>query len=130
MEGKQLIDGKLVPVENNCLYIALQTYKQRHETDKNPVIVQMVIDDFVIIPHWYYRSDDWIEQQFLYPWDSIFPYVGPVSLADKRCYNSFKIYEELMSILPRSIDNALKVIPSQLITKLTPIENIDNSISS
>jgi hypothetical protein len=115
MESKQLIDGKLVDAENNCLYVALQTYKQRCKIDKNPLIVQMIIDDFKIVPHWYYRSDNWIEQHFLIPGDNIKPYIGPVKSAEARLYESFLTYKNIMTKLPDSIDKILEILPKELI---------------
>ncbi|MGV8162723.1 MAG: hypothetical protein ACP5N2_05335 [Candidatus Nanoarchaeia archaeon] len=114
--SKQIINGTLVFPQNNCLYVALQAYKSRHLKDTNPLIVKMILttDIFKEIDHWYYRSDQWIEQPFLIPKDNIPYHIGPIDSADKRCYTLFEEYTELMNMLPASIDKLLEKIPKEI----------------
>ena len=117
MNNKQLINGKFVFPENNCLFIALQTYKERFEKDTNSLIAQMILGTGEIIDHWYYRSDEWIEQLFKFPEDKIEPYQGPANKADFHAYGLFKIYAGAKH-LPKKINFLLKYMELKGLNKI------------
>lgn len=74
---KQLIDGKLVNYQVACITQAFRTFAERAGTDQNPNIVQMLALG-IPIEHWYYRSEDWIDQPYHHP-ERLFAYVGSTS---------------------------------------------------
>ncbi len=77
-EAQQLDDkGKLGPIQDICVVAAQRAYLKRRNQDTNPQIVQMVLCGEVI-PHWYYRSDEWIDQPYFIPQNFVQPYRGPV----------------------------------------------------
>lgn len=85
-ETLQLVDGKLVPFREICLVHAEETFKARVNLgDTDPMIVQM-IHLGELIPHWYYRSVQWIDQPYFFPFSFLQPYVGPTNLAISSLY--------------------------------------------
>ena len=106
-KSRQLIGGELKPVENNCIFVALKTYKEKFRIDRNPLIVQMILGNDKIIPHWYYRSDYRIEQHFLLPAEGIAPFIGELKKANPFYYGKFKTCLEAMNFLPKYIDEII-----------------------
>ena len=109
-DSRELIGDNLEKVEHNCVFVALKSYKERHEKDKSPLIAQMGIkvpEGVKFIPHYYYRSDNWIEQRFLLPGDNLNAYVGPAKEADPIFYGNFEEYKGIMSFLPEKLDSLL-----------------------
>lgn len=102
MDTLQLINGELGPVKEICLDHAEKTYNKRKKIDTNPVIVQMIYCG-KLIDHWYYRSDQWIDQPYFK--ESIFlqPYVGPVSETNQGIYKNGKYFidKELTEIVAK-----------------------------
>lgn len=85
--GQLKEDGSLGPLEEACILRAGKTFRNRFKTDTNPSIVRMVVGGKPI-NHWYYRSDQWIDQ----PYFSVDPslplqsYVGPTNMAPRFSY--------------------------------------------
>ncbi len=71
---KQLIDGELRDIKTSCISQAYRTFAERSATDANPRIVQMQING-ALVDHWYYRSDNWIDQPFSHS-SGLVAYVG------------------------------------------------------
>ncbi len=59
--------------------------KDRWKTDTNPCIVQMILYR-ELVPHWYYRSDQWVAQPYFIPQYFLQPYVGPSENAPANMY--------------------------------------------
>lgn len=95
----QLINGELKAPDELCLGVARRTFAERSETDTNPVIVQMVLQGRPI-PHWYYRSDEWVDQPYYKPSEFVQPYVGPVNEAMAFLYGegTYVVDEEMTSL--------------------------------
>ena len=95
---QQLVNGELIePPPEGCIACAERVFKQRQKDgDTNPQIVQMKSGGYSI-SHWYYRSDQWIEQPYLKISAFIQPYVGPSNQAQKSLYGegSFVIDKEM-----------------------------------
>jgi hypothetical protein len=110
MLSKKLVDGRLVPVpvEDTCIIHALECYKKRHQKDTNPAIVQMILRGDAV-PHYYYRSDHWIDQPYLIPFASLDPYVGSSDQADDSVYGQgcYKEYREINHFLPEKLEKLL-----------------------
>jgi len=98
---EQLVNGELIsPPQEICLVCAERVFKERRENgDTNPQIVQMVSGG-VPIPHWYYRSDQWIEQPYFKPSEFIQPHVGPADQAMPFRYGEedFIVDEEMTDL--------------------------------
>jgi hypothetical protein len=80
-----LIDGKMGPVKEPCTTHAMNAFKSRSGTDTNPKIVQMVLYGQPV-PHYYYRSDEFIDQPFFHETQFLEPYVGPTNEANPILY--------------------------------------------
>ncbi len=93
--GQLREDGSLGPMREACILRAERTFKLRWKTDTNPVIAQMILRGEQI-PHWYYRSDQWIDQPYFAISNGMQPYVGPADKAPKFMYGAgtFVIDEE------------------------------------
>ena len=87
--GQQREDGTLGPLEEPCIFRAEKTFKSRSKQDTNPAIVQMVLLG-ELISHWYYRSDQWIDQPYFSINLGMEPYIGPVDQAPKIFYDKDK----------------------------------------
>lgn len=86
IEIKQIDEnGKLGPIKDICETAAQRTMKDRWGKDTHPSIVQMVIDN-KRIPHWYYRSDQWISQPYDISSYHLLPYIGSVEKAPAEMY--------------------------------------------
>jgi len=77
-------EGTLFPFKDSCIKVATETFLAR-STDQNRRIVQMILYGN-LIPHWYYRSDQWIYQPFLNISKGIIHYVGDPKNADSNLY--------------------------------------------
>src|ERR1035437_9921666 len=82
--GQLRENGTLGPIEESCISRAERTFRLRSKTDTNPVIVQMTRGGNPI-DHWYYRSDEWIDQPF-FALGKFQPYVGPANRAQRFMY--------------------------------------------
>ena len=85
MDTLQLVGGRFVQCIDICVQHAKKTYLQRRGKDTHPMIVQM-IHLGKPIPHWYYRSDQWIDQPYYKPSEFLQPYVGPIEFANPGSY--------------------------------------------
>jgi len=98
---EQLIDGEFVcPPTEICLVAAQRVFKERMKNgDTNPQIVQMKLRG-QLIPHWYYRSDQWVEQPYLKISDFLQPFVGPADEAMPFLYGegSYVVDEEMTAL--------------------------------
>jgi hypothetical protein len=90
---KQLVNGKLAEVQEVCIKHAVKTFNERHQQDTNPRIVQM-IHHGTPLDHWYYRSDQWIDQPYLMEGLFIQPHVGPANMANRTLYRKEGTYRE------------------------------------
>ena len=96
-------DGKLGPVKEACITAAQRVFFTRMKTDTHPVLVQM-IHLGELVPHWYYRSDEWIDQPYYSPAMFLQPYRGPANLANPGLYGPGKfIIDEKYTILTKKI---------------------------
>ena len=84
-ETLQSIDGRLEPVIEICMEHALKTLIERRSQDTKPVIVRMVLRGD-LIDHWYYMSEQWIDQPYFIPHINLQPYVGPAREAPVEFY--------------------------------------------
>jgi hypothetical protein len=73
-------EGNLGPVKDICLVVAERVFRQRWGKDTNPCIVQMILDGRPQ-QHWYYRSDQWLDQPFEFMSLFIQAYRGEVLMA-------------------------------------------------
>jgi hypothetical protein len=87
--GQLKEDGSLGPIEEACILRAEKTFKIRSKIDTNPVIVQMVLRGKPI-DHWYYRSDQWIDQPYFALGNGLQPYIGPANRAQRFMYGEGK----------------------------------------
>lgn len=71
----QMVEGKFEEIEESCVKHAYITF-QRRTQDKNRKIVQMVSRG-TAMSHYYFRSDQWIEQPYAFPDQHIDAYCGP-----------------------------------------------------
>lgn len=78
--GQLQEDGTLGPVKEACINRAERIFQLRHKTDTNPKIVQMILRG-ERIPHWYYRSDEWIDQPYFAMSIAMQPYVESTNKA-------------------------------------------------
>jgi hypothetical protein len=77
IEAKQIgRDGKLGPITDICEVAAENYMRERWGMDTHPCIVQMRLRG-ELVPHWYYRSDQWVAQPYFLPQHFLQPYVGP-----------------------------------------------------
>ena len=88
-------ENKLEPWEFrfSCITKAQDTFRQRWKTDTNPQIVQM-IHLGKPIDHYYYRSNEWIDQPFADPRKFLQPYRGPAEYANPGLYGEGKFIED------------------------------------
>lgn len=75
-------------------------YNERNALDTHPVIVQMRHLGR-LIDHWYYRSDQWVDQPYFKPSEFLQPYVGPVELANPGLYGkgTYIVDKELTDLI-------------------------------
>lgn len=94
--------GSLGPIRDICVVAAQRTYLKRKNTDKVPEIVQMILRG-ELIPHWYYRSGEWIDQPYFFPLAFITPYRGPIESAIPLLYGigTYIVDSELMRLTER-----------------------------
>lgn len=92
-EALQSIDGRLVPVVEVCIEHALKTFMERRLQDAKPVIVRMVLRGHEI-KHWYYKSEQWIDQPYSIHAMGLQPYVGPASGAPAEFYGPGTFFVE------------------------------------
>lgn len=106
-----LVEGELVPAGGkSCIKCAEQAFEERlKKGDTNPQIVQMILMGKPT-KHFYYRSDQWIEQPLYKPSAFIPCYVGPADQANPCFYGegTYQIHESLT----RRICKILKVNPA------------------
>jgi hypothetical protein len=100
MKVFQYIDGKRKLPEELCLTHAARVFRERRNADTGPKIVQMVLRN-MIQDHWYYRSNEWVDQPYFSLDIGLQPYVGPANLAPPHIYGkgTFNIDEELTMLL-------------------------------
>jgi len=100
MSTFKLIEGKLQPSIDICVTHAKNVYRQRKDIDTNPMIVQMINMDRPI-PHWYYRSDQWIDQPYYQPSTYLQPYVGPTDQAEPYLFGegTYQLDKDLMDFM-------------------------------
>ncbi len=84
--AKQVIDGKLSDVEEICVVHAARTFRARKSMDTNPQIVRMREGGGQPFAHWYYKSNEWIDQPYVILDRFIEPYTGPVDRANPLLY--------------------------------------------
>ena len=84
--GQLREDGTIGPLEEACITRAHKTFRTRCKIDTNPTIVRM-LHNGKPIDHWYYRSDQWIDQPFHFPQLGMFAYVGAPTSATKVIYS-------------------------------------------
>ena len=77
--------GVLGPITESCISRANKTFISRAATDTDPFIVKMIFAGKEV-PHWYYRSNEWIDQPFYSLGRYLLPYVGPVEEGDPYLY--------------------------------------------
>ena len=98
IEVQQLLEDKyeLGPIRDICVVAAQRTYLRRKDTDTNPLIVQMKVHG-ALISHWYYRSNEWVDQPYFMPRDFVQPYRGPANSAYPWLYgnDTYEIDEQL-----------------------------------
>lgn len=98
LEQPQQIDaqGRLGPIKDGlCVPYAENVFIERFKKDTGQTIVQTILDG-VSIPHWYYRSEQWLDQPYLICTTSVIqPYRGPVNLAYPWLYGpgTFRVDE-------------------------------------
>ena len=95
-------DGKLGPIRDICVIAAQRTFIKRQKVDTNPTIVQM-IHQHRLVPHWYYRSEQFIDQPYFIPGQFLQPYRGPAFLANPGLYGpgTYIIDKELTKLTKR-----------------------------
>ena len=101
----QLVDGKFVPAQEICLAHAKKTFAERLNGDTNPQIVQMKLRGQPI-PHWYYRSDQWVDQPYFKPSEFLQPFVGPTEQANPGLFgdDTYEIDHEMTDVFRRKHD--------------------------
>lgn len=102
-EPRQLDDeGNLGPVQDICIAAAQRVFLERHEKDTNPAIVQMILRG-ELVDHWYYRSDEHIDQPYFLKAYFLQPYRGPTTLAHPTIYGpGTYIIDELLTNLTKN----------------------------
>ena len=97
MKAGQIVDGELRDIQDICLSYALRIYNERSEIDTNPKIVRMIFRGNPI-NHWYYRSDQWIDQPYFFGSVFIQPCIGPPEQACPVLYGegTYETDEEIM----------------------------------
>ena len=100
--AKQVVNGRLSDIESICVTHAIKTFKERRGADTNPQVVQMVHNGDVL-DHWYYRSEEWIDQPYFIRDRLIQPYTGPAELAMPLLYGegTYVPDEALMKFISR-----------------------------
>ena len=83
MAMKQIVNGKLCEIVESCAKHAVQTFNARRDLDTNQMIVQMVVRGNKI-PHWYYRSNEWVEQPYSLREQFVDPFIGPVPAKENQ----------------------------------------------
>ena len=83
MTLKQMIDGKLCEITESCAKHAALTFDARRSQDTNQMIVQMIVRGNKI-PHWYYRSNEWVEQPYSLKEEFVDSFVGPAPAKDDQ----------------------------------------------
>jgi len=78
--------GNLGSISESCIERAEKTYLTRSAMDTNSLIVQMKLRGEKLLDHWYYRSDQWVDQPYFAASILLQPYVGPASRAMKVLY--------------------------------------------
>lgn len=120
-EALQLIDGELKTIEESCVTHAVKTFSSRKEQDTNQQIVQMILCGEPI-PHWYYRSDQWIDQPyFISP--LVQPYVGPTDGMVPPAYweGRYNVEENFTEVLSQGADEFIvKSLEGKLLNGLFP----------
>ncbi len=98
----QWVNGEFVPAQEVCLVHAEGTFQRRCKEDTNPRVVQMILRGEKI-PHFYYRSEEWVDQPYYDPRAFITPYVGPAKLATPGLYDSgtYVVDREMTEMLRR-----------------------------
>jgi hypothetical protein len=93
-------NNRLGPIRDICVVAAQRAYLERKEADTNPQIVQMVLRGKVLINHWYYRSDQWVEQPYFIPFFVLQPYRGPANYASPILYgqDTYIVDERLIEL--------------------------------
>lgn len=77
--------GQMGPLTEVCINRAHKTYLARASEDTNPQIVKMVLRGKPV-DHWYYRSDEWIDQPYFALPILLQAYVGPANRAMRALY--------------------------------------------
>ncbi len=86
--------GKLGPLRDVCIVVAERTFIARFGQDTEPTIAQMIVRGEPV-PHWYYRSKEWVDQPYFIPRELIQPYRGPAKSAYPWLYGegTFRVDE-------------------------------------
>lgn len=85
----------------NCVDIAIETYIARKDIDTNPLICHMFYQNCTeTFPHWYYRSDQYINQPEDFSFFGITPFVGHPSKAPEEVYgkNKFQVDQKTINV--------------------------------
>jgi hypothetical protein len=83
-----IVNGSLDIVTEPCIAHAEKVFRRRAGLDTNPQIVQMV-GLTGPINHWYYKSEEWIDQPFPILAHLIQPYVGPAGDCINPLYREY-----------------------------------------
>ena len=83
MTMKQIVDSKLCEITESCIKHAVLTFDARRSHDTNQMIVQMIVRGNKI-QHWYYRSNEWVEQPYALREQFVDPFIGPVPARDDQ----------------------------------------------
>lgn len=78
-------EGHLGPIVDGCIVAAERTFFRRKGQDTNPQIVQMILRG-IPVDHFYYRSEELIDQPYYLPSEFVPPYRGPAEDADPFMY--------------------------------------------
>ncbi len=93
-------EGNLGRAKDICVVAAERTFKERWGKDTNPMIVQMIIFG-ALQDHWYYRSDQWVDQPYSLPAMFTQPYRGDPQFAYPWLYGegTFQRDDELTELM-------------------------------
>lgn len=84
--GQMQENKSIGPIIEACVERAERTFLSRGGQDTNPTIVQMILRGKNPIDHWYYRSNEWVDQPYLAMGIALQPYVGPSDKAPRILY--------------------------------------------
>lgn len=97
-------EGQMGQVQDVCIAAAEKTFRERWGKDTHPQIVQMIVFGEPIA-HWYYRSDEWIDQPYAILSMFVQPYRGEPLHAYPWLYGegTYQVYEVLTATMIREL---------------------------